>query len=301
MRGQHGLATLDQLRALGVSRQAVRTRISSGTWVKADTAVVRAAAVPVTWEGQVMAHVLAAGSGAVASHRTAGALWGLDGRRRGTPEISVPRRRNYRRAEARVHKSSDLHLVTPVTRFGIPTTPVSRTILDLGAVVSVGEVQLAIDSARRRGLTGWDQLLNTLVRHAARGRPGVRPLRTLLDQHFDDESVTDSAFERLVMVLLAASGLPRPVLHHLVRAGGATYEIDLAYPERMLAIELDGTVHLERSVWEKDHARQNALALAGWTVLRFTWRDYTRHPGRLVGEVGAALGRERVDVSVPRA
>lgn len=67
------------------------------------------------------------------------------------------------------------------------------------------------------------------------------------------------------------------------------YEPDLAYPDAMVAIELDGGVHLKREVWEADHARQNALVLAGWQLLRFTWRDYRRSPQRLVREIKAAL------------
>lgn len=289
MRRQHGLATVEQLRTLGVSRQMLRTRLASGHWVKADHSVVRGATVPATWEGEVLARVLAAGPGAMASHRTAGALWDLDGRRKGIPEITVPRRRNYRRPGVRIHTSGDLHLVVPVRRSNIPTTPVARTILDLGAVVPIEQVHLAIDSARRQGLTDWHQLLDALTAHARPGRPGVRTLRTLLDRHFGERAVTDSAFERLVLVLLTAAGLPAPVLHHVVRAAGATYEIDLAYPDKSLAIELDGAVHRDRSVWERDHVRQNALILAGWTVLRFTWRDYMDRPTCVIDEVRTAL------------
>ena len=74
------------------------------------------------------------------------------------------------------------------------------------------------------------------------------------------------------------AGLPRPVLQHPVELGGRRYRIDLAYPEQRVAIELDGSVHLRRDVWEADHERQKALVLAGWTVLRFTWREDDRRP-----------------------
>ncbi|HEX6236523.1 MAG TPA: DUF559 domain-containing protein [Acidimicrobiales bacterium] len=56
-----------------------------------------------------------------------------------------------------------------------------------------------------------------------------------------------------------------------------------------MAIEPDGTIHLRRDVWQSDHERQNALVLAGWTILRFTWDDYRRHPDRIVREVERAL------------
>lgn len=288
-RSQHGLVTVEQLSRLGVTRKMIRTRLASRQWIKVDRGVIRLAAVAVSWESQVLARVLSAGEGAVASHRSAAALWELDGCRKGAVEISVPRGRRYRRPGVRTYESTDLHLVAPVLRNHIPTTRVARTLLDLGAAVPLGQVHVALDSARRRGLTNWDELLGTLVAHARRGRRGVGTLRAILNEHFGEVAVTDSGFEHLVVALLREFGLPRPVLQHEVRLGERTYRLDLAYPGAMLAIELDGSVHLERRVWEADHVRQNALILAGWTVLRFTWRDYLDHPSKLVATVKVGL------------
>jgi very-short-patch-repair endonuclease len=286
---QHGLVTAAQLAGLPASRAVVRRRIADGRLVVTATDVLRLGGVPVTWESQVMAHVLAGGPGTVASHRTAAALWALDGCRRGVPELTIRRGGRYRPAGVRVHQSGDLGLVAPVRRSGIPTTPVARTLLDLGAVVSAQRVHLALDDARRRRLTDWDALLGTLVAHARKGRRGVGPLRAILDEHLGEVAVTDSGFERLVVTRLRQAGLPPPVLQHEVSVAGRTYRLDLAYPDARLAIELDGSVHLRREVWEADHVRQNALVLAGWTVLRFTWRDYLDRPADLVRQVAGAL------------
>lgn len=287
---QHGLATVEQLRSLGATRAGVRSRVDRGQWVKVAPTVIRIAGAPITWQSSVLAAVLGAGSGAVASHRTAAALWELDGCRPGGPEITVPRRRCVERPGVRVHRSTDLHLVSPVLRGGIPTTPVGRTLLDLGAVLRPTAVQLAVDDARRRGLADWDGLLGVLVAHARRGRGGVATLRGILDEHFGEVAVTDSGFERLVLTLLCEAGLPKPVLQHEVRVGTQVFRLDLAYPEAKVGVELDGAVHLRRDVWEADHGRQNVLTIAGWRLLRFTWRDYLDHSGRLVAEVRSALG-----------
>ena len=56
---------------------------------------VPAAGVPVTWQSVLLADVLAAGPAAVASHRSAAVLWGLDGVRRGAPELTSGRDRHY--------------------------------------------------------------------------------------------------------------------------------------------------------------------------------------------------------------
>lgn len=287
--GQHGLVTVAQLIELGFSHVAIRRRVASGRWLKVDRGVIRIGGSPVTWESQVLAAVLAAGDGAVASHRSVAALWNLDGCRRGQPEVTVPRGHWYRRSGIRVHESTDLDRVRPVRRSGIPTTPIERTLLDLGAAVRHESVQLSLDHARRRNLTDWDRLLACLVAHSRQGRRGVGALRSILDDHYEEIATTDSGFERLVYVRLVEAGLPKAVLQHEVTFDGQSYRLDLAYPDVKLGIELDGSVHLRRDIWERDHARQNALMLAGWTILRFTWNDYRRHQSRMIREVRAAL------------
>ena len=68
-------------------------------------------------------------------------------------------------------------------------------------------------------------------------------------------------------------------------------EVDLAYPELRIAIEIDGKVHLQPEVRERDLPRQNDLVLLGWTVLRFTWTRYTTRPASVVAEVRAGSRR----------
>lgn len=288
---QHSLVTLTQLKDLGVTPEERRTRLERGQWAKADRTVIRITGTPVTWRSRVLAAVLGAGPGAVASHRTAAVLWGLDGIWRIEPEITVPRGRRYRRDGLIIHQSGDIDRVTPTVIDGIPTTLVARTLLDLGAVLPLKVVHLALDDARRRKLTNWNVLLNTLVVHARRGRDGVGTLRAILDEHFGEVVATDSGFERLVLIAVCDAGLPTPVLQHEVQVGRRQYRIDLAYPDPRVAIELDGSVHLRKDVWQADHARQNALVNAGWVVLRYTWQDYREELSRMVREIRAALSR----------
>lgn len=288
---QHGLITAAQARQAGLTRSAIRHRVAAGRWVRRQPGVYQLVGTASTWESRLLARVLAAGPEALATHRSSAALWQLDGSRLGLPELSIAEGRRFHGPPGvRVHRSGDLHLVTPVMRSGVPTTPVARTLLDLGGVVPAPLLHLAVDDARRRGLADWDALLDTLVAHARRGRRGVGSLRALLQAHGDEVRATDSGFERLVISSLGSAGLPAPLLQHPVELGGRRYRIDLAYPERRLAIELDGAVHLRRDVWEADHERQNALVLAGWTVLRFTWREYERRPADVVAQVSLALG-----------
>ena len=226
---QHALIAAAQFAALGGTAAMARHRLRTGRWARAAEGVFRLAGAPVTWHSQVLAAVLAGGDGAVASHRTAGALHQLDGCRQGVPEVTVPGDGGTGPG-VRTHESTDLHLATMVRIDGIPTTTVPRTLLDLGAVVPRRRVHLAVDNARRRSLTDWGQLLDVLVTHARRGRRGVGALRAILDEHYDELAVTDSAPERLLVTLLVQGGLPRPELQHAVVVDGRSYRLDLAYP-----------------------------------------------------------------------
>ncbi|MGH9224336.1 MAG: endonuclease domain-containing protein [Acidimicrobiales bacterium] len=71
--------------------------------------------------------------------------------------------------------------------------------------------------------------------------------------------------------------------------GGQRYFVDLAYPARRLAIELDGVTAHGGNRFQTDRTRQNAPVLAGWTVLRFTWADVTERPDRVVAAIRLAL------------
>ena len=80
--------------------------------------------------------------------------------------------------------------------------------------------------------------------------------------------------ERAFLALLAQAGLPVPIPEfrfHPVRR----WRIDYSYPDAKLAIEVEGGVwsrgkHGRGSGIVKDMAKGNALACAGWRLLRVT-------------------------------
>ena len=292
---QHALVSDQQALELGLTPRMRQSRLRAGHLVRVEPRVLRAAGAPVTYESTLMAATLAGGPEAVVSHRSAAVIWQLDGFRPGRPEITVPRGHWYRPRGAVVHESTDLGRTTHRTRDGLPITNPSRTLLDVALRTSDARLLVAVESARRRSLTSWTELVTTLRAHARRGRPGVARLRRLIVANIDRDEVTDSAFESLVLSLLREHGLPEPVLHHRVLRtdGRLAAEVDLAYPWAMLAIELDGKVHLELEVWERDRPRQNQLELLGWTVLRFSWRTLVDRPETIVSEISSALRRAR--------
>jgi very-short-patch-repair endonuclease len=289
-REQHGLVTVGQLREAGGSRRDLERRVLGGQLERVNHHVYRMRSAPPTWESSVLAGVLAAGPLAAASHLTAAALWDLDGfARRGRPELSIQRGPKHRPSDVRCHQSTDLDRCSLVARDGIPTTDLSRTLLDLGRYFGVGRLSRIVESARR---THGLELIHTLLRHARQGRHGIRRLRAVIDILGDRSEVTDSEFEMLVLSLLAEHGLPKPVLHHRVQAGEVLVaELDLAWPERMVAVELHGQHHRESPVWEADQVKIVELNALGWTVLPFTWRVYVDQRAWMLGRISESVTR----------
>jgi len=288
---QHSLITLAQLVELGGNKQFAQRRIDSGRWRRVNRGVFVIAGHPFTWETKLMAAVLAAGEGAQASHRSAGVLWDIEKFRPGRPELSVPRHHKPRHLDARVHESTDLHLADPVLRRGIPTTGLVRTLLDSGAVISVDDLEHAIDDVLRTTPTEWPDLYSSLVLHSRRGRNGCGYLRAVLDERFGDKVITDSWFEKVVRRLLLDAGFPIPDSQWSVYDGPVFVgELDLAWPQYKVGAELQSKgYHLNPTSFEKDPQKLNKIRLLGWDVLEFTWCFYKEHPEQLCAQLRQAL------------
>ena len=88
------------------------------------------------------------------------------------------------------------------------------------------------------------------------------------------------------VALLRAAGITGWVLGHPF----GKYRIDIAFPEALLAIEIDGWAwHMDVDRFRADRHKGNALVRARWDLLRFTWHDLTNRPDYVVGEIRAAL------------
>ena len=114
-------------------------------------------------------------------------------------------------------------------------------------------------------------------------------IHTLLAARLRGYDPGDSDLETRVLSWLTGAGLPPPRQQYRVRINGKTYKLDLAYPDELLGMEPDGwDTHRTRSAFDGDRERANALALAGWLVLRFTSHS-TRDD--VVSQVAAARAR----------
>jgi len=70
----------------------------------------------------------------------------------------------------------------------------------------------------------------------------------------------------------------------------AGYEVDVLFREAGVAIEIDGfAFHSDAETFQRDRNKQNAIALAGYQILRFTWLDLVEYPQRVITDVNRAI------------
>src|SRR5919106_2566345 len=74
---QHGVITIAQILATGMSRAAVKRRVAAGRYFPVHRGVYAVGHKALSVEGRWMAAVLACGEGAALSHRSAAELWGM--------------------------------------------------------------------------------------------------------------------------------------------------------------------------------------------------------------------------------
>ena len=127
---------------------------------------------------------------------------------------------------------------------------------------------------------------STLDRVARRGRSGAGVLREILDTRALGNDVSDSHLEVVLAEALRAIGAPQPVYHHLIDVGADRFEIDFAYPDAMLLIEVDGYwAHTTPTAFEEDPRRRNLLVGLGYMVRTYTRRRVLSRPHAVAAEI----------------
>ncbi|MCP5028747.1 MAG: type IV toxin-antitoxin system AbiEi family antitoxin domain-containing protein [Actinomycetia bacterium] len=289
LRVQFGLISTRQAYDGGLTRAQIRHLVATGEWVRQRRGVYRSAIIPMTWQGELMAELLDDALASV-SHRSGARVWSLDGARSCRPEITIPYPSRGRRTFAIVHGSTQYDLFTPTMRQGLRVTPIDRTLIDVAGVVKPHVRTAMIDDALNRRLLTLDELTACLVRHSVQGRTGSGKLRADLHMRTAEEKVPLSSWSRWVAELLVEHGLPAPRFEVVIEdRTGFVAQVDLAYPELQIAIELDSvSFHLRRDRFTPDAVRRNAITNAGWHLLTVTWDLYTGRPADLVTLVADA-------------
>ena len=290
---QFGVVTRDDATRCGLTAGQLRRLVETGVLDRLAPRVFRFAAADRSWHQEVIAAVFDGGPECHASHRTAAALHRYDGFEPDVVEVVVPMRVFHRRKSVIVHHTRDLPAVDR-TRIGpIRVTSRARTLIDLGAVASADRVEEALDGAERDGKVRRRQLEQRYNALRAPGRNGVGAMTQILGARADPGALPQSVLERRMLRLLRRARLAEPAVNHPVRLpDGRKYVLDFGYPDRLLAIEVDGHgTHATRRQRASDNARINALEDAGWSVRRFTFEQVTKEPEGVIAAVRTALAR----------
>jgi Transcriptional regulator, AbiEi antitoxin/Protein of unknown function (DUF559) len=274
---QHGVVALPQLLELGLSATAVHKRAASGRLHRIHRGVY--ALVPrelLSRSGSFMAAVLACGPGAVLSHRSAAALHELRATDRTTIDVTVPGRTGRKHSGIDLHRSRTLtpEDTTEVER--IPCTTVARTQLDLAEVVNRRALERAYDQAEILERFDLRALNDQLARN--QGRHAIPHVRALLDAHYSGTTATWSELEERFLALTRSAGVPAPEVNAWVVPddGEPAMRVDFLWRPARLCVETDGRrFHNTRRAFETDRRRDQRLTLAGWRVVRVTWRQIT--------------------------
>lgn len=259
---QHGVLTRRQLEEAGLGSKAITIRVRKRQLLRVHQGIYVLGAFPMSHRQHWMAAVLACGDGAVLSHGSAAALWGLLRPFDGPIHVSIPTQQKRRsRRGIHLHRCPSLAKRGLLThRHRIPVTTIQRTIDDLDGTVPPYLLRRAKRQAELKGI------------HLE----GVKRKRQRSDLEED------------FLALCAHHHFPPPETN--VKLG--RHEVDFLWREHKLVVEIDSFLYHGGSVaFQEDHARDLDLRSRGYTVLRFTERQLETEPDRVAADVAAALRR----------
>jgi very-short-patch-repair endonuclease len=291
--GQHGLITLEQLKARGLTVQAVHERLMAGRLHRIHQRVYSLTPGVMTVRGKFMAAVLACGTGAVISHRSAAYLWGLVDVWEEPIDVTAPNRRGRSPAGVAAHRDGSLQPVDKTRVHGVPCTSLARTLLDFAGRAPDWELRKVVAQAEVLGVLDLEAMRSVLRR--GRRRRGVARLRLILDTIHPQTRRTKGELERLFLAMCVREGLLHPEVNVWLEVpGGNPLQADFLWRDARLIVEADSRqFHDTGSAFEYDRKRAQRFELGGWRVSRCTWAQVEREPRRVAATVQAVLDQAR--------
>lgn len=220
--------------------------------------------------------------GVVVSHDTAALLHDLPlppGRGSDAIHLTVGDGRAPHARGLRGHRAA-LGVDDVVLCYGLATTSIERTLVDLSATLDLPDLVAAVDAAVRRD----GALRSRLIRRCRTTWRGVRKLRRAIEL-CDPES--RSPQESRLRVRLVEAGLPVPGVNVAVRdrQGRFIGIADLYLPDHRIVIEYESEFHRTDSrQWRKDLRRFSRYTASGYLPLRATVADVV-DPAALIRDI----------------
>lgn len=288
-RRQHGVVARRQVEEAGLSGKTIDRWARKGRLHRVHPGVYALGHDAITMRGRWMAAVLASGSGAVLSHRSATALWGIWGSGTGETHVIVPRHTGSHRSIRRHFGALSSDEVT--TRDGIPVTSAARSVLDLAADKGEAAAESALREMEYLGIYGPLSIPALLDRHPH--HKGTSLVRTCLDRlRADPGGRIRSPLEELFLPFLDAHHIPRPRLNAWLAVGEDRFQVDCLWPDARLIGELDGFAsHGTKRAFGGDRRRDRRLLAASYRVVRITAAQLRSEPSALAVDLHALYNR----------
>ncbi len=279
--------TRRQVLAGGVGAAEIEGHLRRGRWQRVLPQVYAVGPVPLTARGMIRATYLWAGVDSVVMGASSLSWQGrLPSVPTGPVEVAIAAGRSGRSpAGVMVHRQA----IAAENRAWCERVGVTTTAYAIASTLSADGVDL-LDLALRRRWVTIDQ-----VAAAQRTRIGARHSAVAGRIIRSATTGAHSPGERLLHSLLKKASIASWQANADLVIDGGTICPDVRFDALRLLIEVDGfAFHTDHAAFESDRRRQNALVLAGWTVLRFTWRQLTEDPERVVGEIRKAISHASV-------
>lgn len=292
LRRHHGVVSRSALLAAGTSPRAVDRLVRSQRLVPMHEGIFRSPAHPESPLQLMVAACLLHPLAAVA-FTSAGQLLGLRGMSDRRVHILVPHGVKLRLTGVVVHRCRRIDPidVTGRRRDGIRLTSPPRTLFDAASIIGREATESAIEHALAERMCSMRTLIATSHRLAHPRRPGSREFAGVIMSRDVLRRAARSDLEVLMRRALQRHGLPEPVVNlHLVLPDGTPAEIDLAWEDWKVALEVDHPFwHAGAAEARRDKRRDRLLAAMGWLPQRVTEADIEDELDRTIAEIGAVL------------
>lgn len=286
---QHGIVSRNQLRALGLTDEAIDVRTTSGFLHPIFRGAFAVGHLSTGRRGRMLAAVLACGEGTVVSHGSAAELIGLWDKTPVSVDVIPPRRAGRKLRHVRWHNvlrpgSQEVEL-----REGIPCTTPARTLVDMAGQLGRGSLRQMVERAAVLRALHPEEVDRVLARGRRRGAP---QLRAILDGWRSEEVPRlRSPLEARLLHTLLETGLPRPKCNVMLEVDGHRLEVDMLWREQRLVVEIDGQqTHGTRAAFGRDRWRDQVLMAAGYRTARVTWAQLEEEPEGVVRRIRRMLG-----------
>jgi hypothetical protein len=276
-----------QLLELGMPVTSITRWVKLGRLYRQYPGVYIVGVPPVAPHEHAMAAVLASGPGAVLSHASALALWGIWQRWERPLHVTV--KTDRRPKGVRVHRTK-LEPQDITCHDGIPVTTLAKTLLDMAPAMKSKSINRALNNGRMEHGLELHDVIEVMRRH-----PHCRGAKRLTEVlGIATKRPTRSDFERSFPAFCQRYSLPPPEMNFPF----GKHELDAFFPVERVIVELDSwRFHSSRTAFEGDRDKDADTLAAGLVTVRITDERYEKAPDREAARLHRILARRRSEAA----